>query len=732
MKKILSLALSFTVSSLGLVALAAKPVRAQQVASVGGSINKIKEEYERLLAVDRDPSTEPDVREMNRKFLEERRAQLRTAIETRIGALHKYQTSMKGTLSPAEGLVISNLIQALERDLSSLAGEAEANPPAAGRNARVRRPRARLVTAQPVATSDDSTPDNSTAKAEQPAAPVADADAASPEPQAPTIKINWTDNEVNDPKVSIPYEINDPTVQVESLDYTVEGPSPKKTADVIKLKRQNDQGIVRVVKDQLKVTLYEGDNTVTISDPGASKATASVKIKYTKKAAEKAEDKPKPPPPLVDAPIVGSNSVMVFAATPDADVKLYRGSAVVETKKANADGEVTFNLASAINENDVFRATQKVGDQESLLGGDRAAVQLRDPVKGGPFGIIVGGAVMSQQAQEFKQSDPFFGFLAGYDFKVHGAHQEGWQPPCGTSSKKYARMSDGTFADEDGYTVKKCETGDTELKYLTRAGDFKTLAEILQSSAERVKNSSSRKLYGGWKAGRAHLRFQGIFQADGRTAVANTSDTTTTDTATTKENTCASKGTDNDKEPCFIASRKTFDMEMHGWWDFWANNGFRIGPYAAIGASTVLSSNELQGETVTTGDGNGTGDTAKVSTSAKSDNDIKKYYEFGVMANTDLLNHSLFIQSILAYGKYEALQGLYERKPGCWTCDTSNRFIGKLRVFPSGLGVSFGQQVKAAPMFGVDLNAGRGEDHIKFFTGFAVAIKGFSFSPAAK
>jgi hypothetical protein len=54
-----------------------------------------------------------------------------------------------------------------------------------------------------------------------------------------------------------------------------------------------------------------------------------------------------------------------------------------------------------------------------------------------------------------------------------------------------------------------------------------------------------------------------------------------------------------------------------------------------------------------------------------------------------------------------------------------------LRVFPSGLGVSFGQQVKAAPMFGVDLNAGRGEDHLKFFTGFAVAIRGFSFNAPA-
>ena len=120
MKKTLSLALSFTISSLGLLTLAARPARAQQVASVGASIGKIKEEYERLLAVDRDPSTEPDVRELNRKFLEERRSQLRSAIETRLGALRKYQTSISGALLPGESLVVGDSIQSLERDLAAL------------------------------------------------------------------------------------------------------------------------------------------------------------------------------------------------------------------------------------------------------------------------------------------------------------------------------------------------------------------------------------------------------------------------------------------------------------------------------------------------------------------------------------------------------------------------------------------------------------------------------------
>jgi hypothetical protein len=150
MKKVLSLALSFTLSCLSLCALAAAPARAQQLASTGTSIGKLKEEYERLLAVDRDPSTEPDVREINRKFLEERRAQLRSAIETRLAALRKYQTSMTGTLSDAEGLVIGNSIQALERDLAALKVDYQpapndfkpAPPPPTKKT-----PRARLVTA---------------------------------------------------------------------------------------------------------------------------------------------------------------------------------------------------------------------------------------------------------------------------------------------------------------------------------------------------------------------------------------------------------------------------------------------------------------------------------------------------------------------------------------------------------------------------------------------------------
>jgi hypothetical protein len=66
------------------------------------------------------------------------------------------------------------------------------------------------------------------------------------------------------------------------------------------------------------------------------------------------------------------------------------------------------------------------------------------------------------------------------------------------------------------------------------------------------------------------------------------------------------------------------------------------------------------------------------------------------------------------------MQGLYAGK------DTRKRFIGKMRVFPGGLSTTFGEQLKLAPMFGVDINAGRGPDQIRFFTGFAIRIRGLT------
>jgi hypothetical protein len=43
-----------------------------------------------------------------------------------------------------------------------------------------------------------------------------------------------------------------------------------------------------------------------------------------------------------------------------------------------------------------------------------------------------------------------------------------------------------------------------------------------------------------------------------------------------------------------------------------------------------------------------------------------------------------------------------------------------------GLARGFGKQLKMTPMFGVDINASRGPDSLRFFSGFAMSIRGLN------
>lgn len=114
----------------------------------------------------------------------------------------------------------------------------------------------------------------------------------------------------------------------------------------------------------------------------------------------------------------------------------------------------------------------------------------------------------------------------------------------------------------------------------------------------------------------------------------------------------------------------------------------------------------------------GTSGSAAVASRVRADNDIKQFREVGFVNEFLLPNTKLFVQNIMAYGVYEGLRNLVPNK------DTSKRFIARLRVFPDGLDRGFGRQTRFAPMFGIDINAGRGPDHLRFFTGFAVRLKG--------
>jgi hypothetical protein len=280
-------------------------------------------------------------------------------------------------------------------------------------------------------------------------------------------------------------------------------------------------------------------------------------------------------------------------------------------------------------------------------------------------GLLVGGAVISQQAENFTQADPFMGFTAGYSH---------FNP------------------------------GGPEL----------------------------------------HWRVQGIFQVQPKKEEApKSADATATPTPAATPTPDASPTPvpllSSDFRP-FIASRKTFDIDMRFWVDFpfpslfggGKNEDVRIGPYALVGASTYTDKNELRGdqdikvEKDETGeDADGENGQAELDTErSKIDNDLDSYWEVGAISNFyrggGTVNRELFMQASLGVGSYEGLAGL---DPG--GANTRNRLIGRLRIFPTFLDVTPDGGANASPMFGVEINAGRGPDQIKFFTGIASAIKLF-------
>lgn len=222
-----------------------------------------------------------------------------------------------------------------------------------------------------------------------------------------------------------------------------------------------------------------------------------------------------------------------------------------------------------------------------------------------------------------------------------------------------------------------------------------------------------------------HYRVQGIFQVQPQTATAPKA-TGSTPTTPTPVNPA-------DFTP-FLASRKTFDIDTHLWMDYPLGPGLvRVGPYIGVGASTFIDKNELKGdETVTKADTTSGADTKLDPSLGQASNDLKRYYEGGVIANFLRTDGKLFMTTQFLYGNYEALAGLV---PGH---DTRNRFVGRLRIFPTGIKVALSEDpndkgVSMAPMFGVELNAGRGPDQLKFFTGIAISITKFKpFAPPEK
>jgi hypothetical protein len=115
---IFALILSSSVSALG-----------QQAHPTDAGAGRLREEIEKLEAVERDPATPPEVRELNRRFLQERRRQLYGQARDRAAALSKYLSDLKGTLTAEEVQAVERTIQGLEEESANLSALVEAGGP---------------------------------------------------------------------------------------------------------------------------------------------------------------------------------------------------------------------------------------------------------------------------------------------------------------------------------------------------------------------------------------------------------------------------------------------------------------------------------------------------------------------------------------------------------------------------------------------------------------------------
>jgi hypothetical protein len=560
----------------------------------------------------------------------------------------------------------------------------------------------------------------------------------------------------------------DGKVIVEKVELKIELINPKISEIRISVKDKNGKEVGKARELQIKrgvdmvktaVALAMGENTVTVSNISPGQAVEeSAKILLTREKESEvntAEELAKTDPEAAGDGTTGAAAAasetnkklpLIFPVPQAGDDELRIEGEVGKKYRVSLNGEDVGDV-SASGDGTMLKRVRALdlGDTINVARLDQNGAPENDFSKlvkveqkynlnqGGPVGLLLGGVVLSQQAQQFGQSDPFFGFIAGYSSYIRGESIKRYAEVvsgrvlrCGISEriikkngkqsddryKSYIEMDDHNLTDDESYVlvrdkVSGCPVMDGNTFKRETKPNRNKVNQFVKSDAYPLNRRPLFNFLGGdgW---RWNARVQGIFNSNGRAAE------TTNGMGTGSGN---QDGSDPFK---FIASRKTFDVESHAWIDLYPKNIFSIGPYFGIGASTVLDKTELQNEPVTV-DAANQGAMGTVATSSVSDNDIKYFFDLGLVTSLDLFDRNLFVQSVFAYGKYEALRGLDTDGD-----DTTKRFIGKLRVFPNGLNRRFGRQIKAAPMFGVDINAGTGPDHIKFFTGFAINIRGIT------
>lgn len=84
------------------------------------SISQAKEQIRLLEAIDRDPTTSPEAKNINRKILRERRLQLQALLIKAIAGLREYQSRVKSTLTSDENETVESSIRTFEKTLQEL------------------------------------------------------------------------------------------------------------------------------------------------------------------------------------------------------------------------------------------------------------------------------------------------------------------------------------------------------------------------------------------------------------------------------------------------------------------------------------------------------------------------------------------------------------------------------------------------------------------------------------
>ena len=90
------------------------------LAQEASDLNKLREQISQLESVDRNPSTPSELKELNRRFLLERREQLRSLLQKEIKALQDYRSTVGSSLSADENKLIEVSIQKFTQEVAQL------------------------------------------------------------------------------------------------------------------------------------------------------------------------------------------------------------------------------------------------------------------------------------------------------------------------------------------------------------------------------------------------------------------------------------------------------------------------------------------------------------------------------------------------------------------------------------------------------------------------------------